>query len=95
MKITLEVSEDNEATSYPWWVILDAGQNMSLDIRVLANQITGPFFSRENAERHLQRSRYNFGKRARVYCMSGHNSLQYRQAHDLEKSMRHGSEETK
>ena len=29
MKITLNVSEENEATEFPWWLIIDPEQNLS------------------------------------------------------------------
>jgi hypothetical protein len=79
VRITLEVSEDNEATSFPWWVILDPDQNMSCDIHILASQFAGPFFSREEAEAELKATRYNYGPRAVVYCKSGCYSRQYQQ----------------
>lgn len=62
---------DCESTSFPYWLILDPGQNMDCDSHRLANQITGPFFCRKDAEEFLQRTRYNFSKRAVVYCNSG------------------------
>jgi hypothetical protein len=71
------IDSDCESTSAPYWLILDPKQNMSADIHLLASQITGPFFSRESAESFLKNTRYNFGKRAKVYCMSGCYSHQY------------------
>lgn len=63
--------QDNEGTRAPYWVIVDPKQNMSKDPHEAASQFTGVFFSREDAERFLKRRRYNFSKRAVVYCMSG------------------------
>jgi len=80
MKIELEVSEDNEATDSPYWLILEPQQNMILSINMLAGQITGPFFSRKSAQNFLDRTRYNFTSRALVYCCSGYNSQQYKEA---------------
>ena len=77
MKIEINVSEKNEATASPYWLILNPWQNMACDIYNLAGQITGPFFSREEAEDQLQRTRYNYGKGAVVFCMSGCYSGQY------------------
>lgn len=68
---------DNEATQSPYWLILDPGQNMSCSIHQMAGGITGPFFSREDAEKFLKMTRYNFSPRAKVYCLSGHNSNKY------------------
>lgn len=41
--------------------------------------ITGPFFSRADAEAHLKGRRYAFGKTAYVYCHSGHASYKYKE----------------
>ena len=83
MKIEIEVSEECEATSYPYWLIIDPQQNFRTDIQGLhnvASMITGPFFSREEGELVLKAQRYNFGTGACVFCCSGHNSPQYRAA---------------
>lgn len=69
---------DVEGTESPYWLILDPKQNMSCDIHNLASQITGPFFSRKDAEGHLTSRRYAFSKRAKVYCHSGYWSLKYK-----------------
>lgn len=91
MLIQLEVSEDNEATSYPYWLILDPCQNMRSDINHLAAQITGPFFSRKEAQDFLDATRYNFGQKAKVYCKSGHSAAVYRAAIDLARKPRRNS----
>ncbi len=70
-------SANNEATSAPYWLILDPGQNMNCDIYQLAAMITGPFFCREDAEDFLKATRYNFSARAKVYCHSGCYSYKY------------------
>lgn len=80
MKIEIEVSEENECTSAPWWLIIDPRQNFSKGddgVTNIAFMITGPFFSREEAEGVLQRQRYNFGKGAKVWCHSGCHTVQY------------------
>ncbi len=77
MKIELEVSEDCEGTRAPWWMILDPSQNMSCDPHWLASMITGPFFSREEAERCLKNRRHHYSDRAVVYCHSGCYTDQY------------------
>ena len=69
---------DNEATESPYWLILDPKQNMSCDIHWLASQITGPFFSRDDAENHLKCRRYAFSDRAKVFCHSGYWSVKYK-----------------
>jgi len=56
---------DNEGTESPYWLILDPTQNMNCDIHNLAAQITGPFFNREDATRHLQNRKHAFSKRAK------------------------------
>lgn len=80
MKIEIEVSEKNEGTQAPWWMIIDPRQNLHTGREAcfnIAGMITGPFFSREHAERVLQAQRYNFGKGAVVYCHSGHANRDY------------------
>lgn len=81
MEITLNVSPEHEGTASPYWLILDPKQNMSCDIHQLAGQITGPFFSREEAQKHLDSKGYHYSHRARVYCLSGWEARQYDQAY--------------
>jgi hypothetical protein len=69
---------DAEATAFPWWAILDPEQMMRLDVDRLASMVTGPFFSRESATAYLRARRYAFGKHAVVYCLSGHDSDDWR-----------------
>lgn len=81
IKIELDVSDDHEGTSEPWWLIIDPNQQMfELDVHTVANMVTGPFFSRESAQSFLDATRYNFSKHAKVYCHSGYHSFEYRQA---------------
>ena len=83
-KITLMVSEKVEATSSPWWSIIDPRQNFRTDNQALhdiSSMITGPFFSRKEAEDYLKATRYNFGKNAKVFCHSGHHSKRYHDAY--------------
>jgi len=68
---------DNEATSAPYWLILDPHQNMRCNVHEMAGQITGPFFCRDDAEGFLRATHYNFSSRARVYCLSGNYSSKY------------------
>jgi hypothetical protein len=68
----------NEGAKSPYWLILDPCQNMRCDVYNLASQITGPFFSREDAKTHLKNRRYAFSERAVVFCLSGHWSSKYR-----------------
>jgi hypothetical protein len=82
MKIELEVSDANEGTFAPWWMIINPMQNFKTDSEAshnIAAMITGPFFSREEAEAVLASARYRYGNGACVYCASGHATLQYRQ----------------
>ena len=81
MKIILEVSEKNEGTSSPWWAILDPYINIKRgDVNGLAKSITGPFFSRDDAQQYLIDSGHNYSSQAIVYCLSGWNSGQYARA---------------
>lgn len=80
MKITLDMSDKNEGTESPYWMILDPRQMMRPDYSTLASMITGPFFSRESAQAHLEARRYAFGNWAVVYCCSGYSSHEYKTA---------------
>lgn len=81
MKIEIEISELNEGARSPWWMIVDPRQLMKVNdeqaIHNVASMITGPFFSREEAEIVLKTRRYNFGPNAHVYCASGCETKQY------------------
>ena len=82
MKIELEVSEEHEGTSAPWWMIIDPSQMMRSDPATVAmGMVTGPFFSRKEAEDFLKATRYNFGKNPVVWCASGCYSKQYSDAY--------------
>ena len=84
MKIEISVSDNHEGTDSPWWMIVKPQQNFSTGeqgIYNIAGMITGPFFSREEAELELESRRYNYGKTAVVFCASGYNSGQYRTAY--------------
>lgn len=84
MKIEIEVSEKNESTSYPWWIIIDPHtidrDPFSRSVNGIAHCISGLFFSRESAQAYLDSHHYDFSKDARVYCKSGYHSLEYKQA---------------
>ena len=80
MKIELDVSEENEGTESPYWLIIDPKQMMRPDVYAVSGMITGPFFSRESAERHLKIRSHAFSKRARVFCHSGYWSEEYKSA---------------
>jgi len=70
---------DNDATAFPFWLIIIPKQIMKKDIDALAYCIVGLFFSRESAQQHLDARRYEYGDDARVYCHSGHYSNEYKQ----------------
>lgn len=73
----MKISEKNEGTAYPFWIIIDPAQNFKTDsdgIHRIAGMITGVWFSREAAQEFLDKTRYNFSKSARVYCHSGYYS---------------------
>jgi hypothetical protein len=81
MKIELEVSDNNESTSYPWWLIIDPCQMMKPDACTVAmRMITGPFFSREEATAELNSRRHAYSDKAVVWCSSGCYTQQYRTA---------------
>jgi len=74
--------EENEATDTPYWVIIDPRQNFKVNsdgLYNIAGMVTGIWFSRASAERHLQHRRYAFSKNAKVFCMSGYWSSDYKE----------------
>lgn len=56
-------------------------------IHQIASRITGIWFSREEAETYLKNHAYNFSEYARVYCHTGHQSWQYKEAIDNGKKL--------
>jgi len=93
MKIEIEVSDDNEGTADPWWLIIDPKQMMSPDAGTVAmSMITGPFFSRKEATDELNSRRYAYSSRAVVWCSSGCYTTQYQlQCRKAEEAKRHPS----
>lgn len=82
MRVELDVSDKNEGTAEPWWVIVDPKQMMRPDpYAVMIGMITGPFFSREEANEVLRNRSHHYSKRAVVYCASGCYSNQYKKAY--------------
>jgi len=75
--------ESAEATSYPWWAIIDPRRPRRITlphgVEEIGSMVTGPFFSRAAAELELKSARYNYGPHAAVYCLSGYWSWDYRQ----------------
>lgn len=65
--------DDGDETIY---AALDDENCKSIQNRI-PSCITGPFFSRGDAEFHLKGRRYAFGDTAYVYCHSGHASQKY------------------
>ena len=83
MEITLNVSEDAEGTAAPWWLIVDPKQMMKPDAAaVVMGMITGPFFSREEAEDVLKARRHHYSDRAVVWCHSGCCTREYKKAYE-------------
>lgn len=82
MKIEIDVSDENEGTAEPWWVIVDPKQMMKPDpYAVMMGMVTGPYFSRKEAQEYLANHRYNFTSMAVVYCASGCYSEIYKKAY--------------
>lgn len=94
-RITLQVSNKNECTESPWWVLIDPSQIKSLlegvaehgevpDIDHITNTIAfsieGPFFSREEGQQYLKARHYAYSKNAVIWCASGYRANQYKQA---------------
>ncbi|WP_164561972.1 hypothetical protein [Nitratidesulfovibrio vulgaris] len=78
--ITFPMPSNSEGTEAPYWLIIDPFKMLRPSVDDVAAMITGPFFSREEAEEHLDARRYAFSDSACVYCHSGHASTVYRQA---------------
>jgi hypothetical protein len=70
--------DKNEATAYPYWLIIDPAKvplcKYDVKAHYIANAITGPFFSRAAAVDRLQYASHHYSKHAIVYCASGHAS---------------------
>jgi len=88
VKIEIEVSEKNESTASPYWMIIDPRLTESSifaelapdeKVNYISNMIDGPFFSREQAESVLNAERYNYGEHAVVWCCCAKRGSQYRQ----------------
>ena len=76
----MKISDKNESTAYPFWIIIDPRQNFhtgNQGLHNIAGMTTGVWFSRESAEEYLKNHRYNFGENARVYCHSGYYSQEW------------------
>lgn len=72
-----------ESTAFPWWAIICPDRlsgYTKADQRVsgITSAVIGPFFSRESATLYLEDHRYRYGDNAVVYCMSGHESPEWR-----------------
>ncbi|GFM34064.1 hypothetical protein [Desulfovibrio subterraneus] len=80
ISVQLEISDNNECVDAPYWLIIDPMQMMKPAPRSVAQMITGPFFSRESAEKHLAARHYEFSDKAVVWCASGYWSHQYKEA---------------
>lgn len=80
---SIKISDKNEGTSAPYWIIIDPKQNFSVGeqgIYNIAFMFSGVFFSRESAQAWLDCQKHNYSKHARVYCHSGHYSTEWREA---------------
>ena len=95
MKIELEISEKNEGTDSPYWIIIDPSliheilegvsehnelPDIDYIVNSIASSIVGPYFSREDAKSYLKQRHYAYSKKSIVYCASGYWSQQYKEA---------------
>jgi len=96
MKIELEISEENESTDAPWWLLIDpapirqmlelvAGcgeipEDDNIISTIAMSSIEGPYFSRKSAEDYLKARAYEYSKETIVWCSSGYWSSQYKNA---------------
>lgn len=80
VEITLQVSEKNEGTSYPYWVLVPDKNRISTHDMMMS--MVGPFFSREeaNEERSIK---HRYPGKWVIWCLSGCFTRQYRRALDV------------
>jgi hypothetical protein len=82
--------DKNEATAYPFWIIIDPAKvplcNYRLRAHYISSAITGPFFSRSAAEDRLRTAAHHYSKHAIVFCASGHASEDWIKLMKLAKS---------
>jgi hypothetical protein len=92
-KFEIEVSEENEGTANPYWIIIDPNEEEEEDLNCfedgedyktkkgginnIAFMVTGLFFSREEAENYIKNKSYNYSRNAKVYCYSAVYDCQY------------------
>jgi len=90
MRVQIDVSENKEGTSYPWWVIVDLDKFIGLESTsdvsgtITSQAIAGPFFSRDEAETAMRKHAHNYTGRVIILCLSGYRSEQYRKRLDGE-----------
>lgn len=80
MKVVLNVPREEEGCRYPYWLIIDPWQNMGCTVEGVTDKLKGPFFCRGAAERYLSKHGYQFSERVKIVCLSGEDSLQYKNA---------------
>lgn len=61
-RIEIDVSTENDGSSFPWWMIVRPPLRRSVEAAALA--ITGPFFSRAEATKELESRRHHYGDKA-------------------------------
>ena len=70
--------DDEDETKGKMYAELDDYNVESIGERI-PHCITGPFFSRADANEHLKARRYAFSDKVYVYCHSGHASWKYKE----------------
>ena len=78
MKVTIELSEKNEGTQAPFWLIIDPKQMMKPEPYELAmGMVHGLFFDREEAEHELRLNKHRYSSRAVVWCCAAKRGSQW------------------
>lgn len=72
--IKINVSNLNESTRAPYWMVVDQDKVGSGDVY---GGMKGPFFSRDEAQGFLDEYRYLFGDKTAVYCACSPLDTQY------------------
>lgn len=76
--------QETEATDSPWWVIIKP-RGMIHSASDISSRLTGPFFSRQDAQDHVNARKHAFNDKTEIWCLSGYWSrkfkLMYRDMH--------------
>lgn len=84
--VAVAAEPDNEITSWPFWLVIDPRQTFSARVGDVASMIKGIFFSRKDADAHIEAKRHRYGSRVGVFCCSAHDSWQYKALYEASRA---------